>query len=189
MREQKMRALPKNKKIIALVVCFCMAVTLTLTSCGGDMTDETVKKELERLLPASYELNEILWGKGLPYIDSESNDRYILAAEECGYKTTEEILADVGEIFSSEYTAIIKDAIFTDSEDIDPRYLDVNGKLKVDTSNKGFDIKGNVVVESAVIKRQNKTTVVVEAEYADGGKTEIILQKENGKWYLNSPTY
>jgi hypothetical protein len=153
------------------------------------MTDQTVRDELERLLPLSYEMNEIFWGKGLEYQMLETNDRYMPVTESCPYKTTQEILDKASEVFSEEYIAIIKDAIFTDSEDIDPRYIEVNGVLKADKTQEGFDIKGNIVVESAVVKKQNRTTVIVSAEYEDGVETEITLVLRDGKWYLNSPTY
>ena len=175
------------KSKIFLIICCVTA--LALCSCGGNMTDESVRVELERLLPLSYEMNEIFWGEGLPYEESDSRDRFLPVTEDCGYSSTEEILNKASEIFSEEYMLTIKDAIFTDSDDIDPRYLDINGVLRADTANKGFDIQGNIVIETAVIKKQNKGMVVVSAEYANGGKTEITLILQDGKWFLNSPTY
>ena len=180
--------LRKLKNKIILFALFA-AVGLILCSCGGSMTDESVRNELERLLPLSYELNEIFWGKGLPIEDIESNNRYLPVKDNCGYESIKEITDKAAEIFSESYLAEIKNAIFTDSDDIDPRYLEINGVLKADKNNKGFNIQGNVKIDSAKIKKQNGGMVVVEAEYEDGGKTEITLIKQNGKWYLDSPTY
>ena len=176
---------PKNNLILLLVV----AMLFTLVSCGGSMTDDGVRKELERLLPVSYELNEIFWGKGLPTKDIDSTDRMLPVQDECGYKTTKDILDKAATVFSAEYLAEIKSAVFTDIDDIDPRYADVNGVLKADTKVKGFDIKGNILVETAKIKKQNRTTVIVTADYEDGGSTELTLKLQGGKWYLDSPTY
>lgn len=181
----KLRKL-KNKIILFVL---CVTVSLVLCSCGGSMTDESVRVELERLLPVSYELNEIFWGKGLPIEDIESNNRYLPVEEDCGYGSIKEITDKAAEVFSESYLDEIKNAIFTDSDDIDPRYLEINGVLKADKNNKGFNIQGNVKTETAKIKKQNGGMVVVEAEYEDGGKTEITLIKQNGKWYLDSPTY
>lgn len=153
------------------------------------MTDESARAELERLLPTSYEMNEIFWGKGLEYTDDGSNNRFMAVNEDCGYKTIEEIITKASEVFSEEYIEIIRDAIFTDSDDIDPRYIEVNGKLMADKNTKGFNIQGNIKIDSAVIKRQNKRTVLIAAEYEDGGKTELTLILKDGKWFLNSPTY
>lgn len=59
----------------------------------------------------------------------------------------------------------------------------------VDKTNVGFNVKGNVLIETAKIKDQNRGMCVVKAEYADGGKTEISLVLSDGVWYLNSPSY
>lgn len=181
-----------NKGIgkITALLCICLLVTLVFCSCGGDMTDESVRLELERLLPQSYELNDIFWGKGLPYVDDEESvNRYLPVTEDCPYKDIDSILAKTAEVFSEEYVAIVKDAVFTDSDDIDPRYIMVDGKLLADKNNEGFNIVGNIVIESAVIKKQNRGMVVVSADYEDGGKTELTLVLRDGKWYLNSSTY
>lgn len=172
----------------SLLIIVCLLTAAVLCSCGS-MTDETVRTELERLLPESYEMNEIFWGKGLEYIDDGSKNRYMLVKEDCKYGSTQDIIDKASEIFSEDYVNIIKDAIFTNSDDIDPRYIDVNGELRVDRNNKGFNIQGNIKIDSAVIKKQNSRMVVVSAEYEDGGKTEITLILQDGKWYLNSPTY
>lgn len=180
---------PKNKLILTFLTLLCLALCLCLCSCGGSMTDETVRAELERLLPLSYELNDIFWGEGLPVTDTETVNRYVPVDESCGYKTTEEILNKAAEVFSKSYLAEIKDAIFTDSDDIDPRYMDINGILKADKTNKGFNIQGNVDISTARIKKQNAAMVVVTASYEDGDTTEITLIMQEGKWYLDSPTY
>ncbi|MBR5322908.1 MAG: hypothetical protein IKU48_05130 [Clostridia bacterium] len=153
------------------------------------MTDEAARAELERLLPVSYEMNEIFWGKGLAYTEDGSNNRYMAVNEDCGYKTIDEIITKASEVFSEEYIAIIKDAIFTDSDDIDPRYIEVEGKLLADKKNEGFNIQGNIKIDSVVIKRQNKGMVLISAEYEDGGKTELTLVLQDGRWFLNSSTY
>ena len=175
----------KNNIILLLIA----TLLVTLCSCKGNMTEQTVKAELERLLPLSYELNEIFWGEGLPLQKIDSTDRFLPVENNCGYSSTEDIIKKAEEIFSEEYLEIIKDAIFTDSDDTDPRYADINGILKADSMNKGFDVKGNIVVDSVKIMKQNKGMVIFSADYEDGGQTEITLINQNGKWYLNSPTY
>lgn len=177
----------KLKNNILLIICVVTA--LLLCSCGGSMTDESVKAELERLLPLSYEMNEIFWGKGLPYEDNGSNAKMKPVTEDCGYTSTEDILSKAAEIFSEGYMKDIKEAVFTDGDDTDARYVDINGVLKIDTSKKGFDIKGNIDVSTAKIKKQNSGMVIVTAEYEDGGQTELTLVLQDGQWYLDSPTY
>lgn len=153
------------------------------------MTDELVKKELERLLPASYEVNDIIWGKGLPYEAPSTNLTYVPVSEDCGYKSTEDILNKAREVYSEEYVEIIKSAAFSDTDELDPRYTDVDGMLKINTQDEGFDIKGEIDIDSATIKKQDSVTVIVSAKYLSGGEKELVLVLQDGKWYLDSPTY
>ncbi|MBR6681442.1 MAG: hypothetical protein IKL40_00470 [Clostridia bacterium] len=184
--EQRKQMHLKNKLAIAiLLVILCVS----LTSCGGNMTDESARTELERLLPTSYEMNEIFWGKGLPTVENTSTDRYKTVKDESGYENIDEILRKASTVFSADYLASIEDAIFVGNEEVFPRYKEINGILKADTQNEGFDIKGNIVIESARIKKQNRAMMIIEADYADGGTAELSLILQNGKWYLNSPTY
>lgn len=178
-----------SRRKISLLLILSVFISVVLCSCSGNMTDEQAKAELERLLPLSYEMNEIFWGKGLPVQDIDSSDRYLPVDVESGYKTTGEILSKAAKVFSKEYLEQIKDAVFTDGEDTDPRYADINGVLKADTNNKGFNVKGNIVIGSIKIKKQNRNMVIIQAEYEDGGNTDITLIMQDGKWYLNSPTY
>ncbi len=184
--EQRKKMHLKNK-IISLVLL--LVLCLSLSSCGGNMTDELARAELERLLPTSYEMNEIFWGKGLPTVENSSTDRYKTVKDESGYENVDEILRKASTVFSEDYLKSIEEAVFVGNEESFPRYKEINGILKADTQNKGFDIKGNIVIESARIKKQNRAMMIIEADYADGGKAELSLILQNGKWYLNSPTY
>ena len=175
----------KNNTILIL----CLVLSCFLCSCGGNMTEESVKTELERLLPLSYEMNEIFWGEGLPYDEPITKVRYVPVKAECGFRSTEEILKKAGEVFSAEYVEDIKSAVFTDTDDIDPRYMDVDGVLKVDVSNKGYEIGSRIDISTAKIKKQNRNTVIVSAKYEDGEDVEIVLVLQDGKWYLDSATY
>ncbi len=177
----------QRNKIFAAILF--LTFLFMLTSCGGNMTDELARQELERLLPVSYEMNEIFWGEGLPTVENSSTDRYKTVKSESGYESIDQILEKASEVFSADYIESIKDAIFTGNEEVYPRYKEISGALKTDTQNKGFDIKGNIVIESAKIKKQNRAMMIVTAEYEDGGNIEISLILQNGKWYLNSPTY
>ena len=181
---KKMLKLKNNIVILGLV-----ALVFILCSCSGNMTDESVKNELNRLLPISYELNEIFWGKGLPTKEIDSTDRMLPVTDDCGYKSVDDIIKKAETVFAKEYLEEIKSGVFTDTDDTDPRYTDINGVLKVDTSVKGFNVKGNIILDSAKIKKQNKGMVIVTADYEDGGSTEITLIMQDGQWYLNSPTY
>jgi hypothetical protein len=153
------------------------------------MTDESAKAELERLLPVSYELNEIFWGKGLPTEKTSSSDAMQPVTADCGYKSVDDIIQKAKTVFSEEYVEEIVSGVLTDSDYTNARYADINGVLKADLRYPQFDVKGNIVISTAKIKKQNGRMMIISAEYEDGGSTELTLIMQDGKWYLDSPSY
>lgn len=185
MKKMKLKNLLKNNLCVLLIA----VLVFSLCSCGGNMTDESAKAELERLLPVSYELNEIFWGKGLPTKLSESSYAMQPVTDDCGYKSVDDIIKKAKTVFSEEYVEEIVSAILTDGDDTNARYADIDGVLKADLRYPQFDVKGNIVISTAKIKKQNSRMMIVTAEYEDGGSTELTLIMQDGKWYLDSPTY
>lgn len=175
----------KNKLFILLIA----VLLFTLCSCGGKMTDETAKAELERLLPISYELNDIFWGKGLPTKETSSSDSMQPVTDDCGYRSVDDIIEKAKTVFSEEYVEEIVSGVLTDSDYTNARYSDINGVLKADTKYPQFDVKGNIVISTAKIKKQNNRMMIISADYEDGGSTELTLIMQDGKWYLDSPSY
>ena len=107
------------KKYILLLV----SLVLTLSSCGGT-SEEEISAALSELIPASYGLNEIYFGEGLPISDDREdveafyaamgtdNDislNYHPVAADCGYASVDEIEAATLEVFSESYA----DYLFT----------------------------------------------------------------------------
>ncbi len=106
------------KKILIL-----LASLLLLTGCGG--TDEAViSAALAELIPASYELNEIYFGEGLPISNdreaaeafyaamgagSEISLNYHPVSPDCPYQSVEDIREATLEVFSDAYA----DYLFT----------------------------------------------------------------------------
>ena len=158
------------------------------------MTEESAKEILEELLPASYEFNDVFWGKGLDTVLSSSSDAY-QPVESDVYKSTKDLLDAASEVFSSEYIESIRSSVFASNEEggIRARYIDVSGVLKTDVTNKGFDnfgsVNGKIDISSVKILKQNSHAALLSLRYTDGGETELTLVLENGKWLLNSPTY
>jgi len=91
---------------------------LLLSSCGGKMSEEEVSAVLGELIPASYPLNEIYFGEGLPISDDRAdveafysavgmdNDislNYHPVSPEAAYTTVEEIREATLEVFSESY--------------------------------------------------------------------------------------
>ena len=57
------------KKIILFAISVFFVITLC--SCGAKYSEEEIKAALDELIPASYEMNEIYFGKGLPISEDE----------------------------------------------------------------------------------------------------------------------
>ncbi|MBQ8402694.1 MAG: hypothetical protein IJX14_12280, partial [Clostridia bacterium] len=107
------------KKLLSLLL-----PVLLLSSCGSSVSEADVSAALAELIPASYPLNEIYFGEGLPISDDRAdveafyaaagmdNDislNYHPVAPDCGYASVEEIKTATLEVFSESYA----DYLFT----------------------------------------------------------------------------
>ena len=101
-------------RIIALVVGIILIISslFIIRSCSAPPEYSSIRTRLEQLVEASYEVNEIIWGKGLPTYERVSDPRSSLAL----YKTDKTYTSDDGKELplnyhyyypiSSEYTVI-----------------------------------------------------------------------------------
>lgn len=115
----------KLQKLIAAATAAVAAVTAT--SCNTPSYDpEELKSALDDLLPASYELNEIYFGEGLPATDDAEliaklygafaanvkSLKYHPVDEDCGYSSIAEIKAATEEVFTEGYSAYLYELAF-----------------------------------------------------------------------------
>lgn len=135
------------------------ALLAVLTSCGG--TDEAeIEAALETLIPASYELNEIYFGEGLPISNdretaqafydsmgagSEISLNYHPVDPECGYTSIDGIKTATLAVFSDAYSDYLftmafegLSSVFDEGTEMQvtktvsyARYLDDSGMLTV----------------------------------------------------------
>ena len=97
---------------------FLLSAMLLLTSCGGSVAEAEVSAVLAELIPASYTLNEIYFGEGLPISDDRADVEAFYAAvgmdndislnyhpvsPEAVYTSVEAIRAATLEVFSESY--------------------------------------------------------------------------------------
>lgn len=96
-----------------------LLVSLSLVSCGGGVSEAEVSAALAELIPASYELNEIYFGTGLPISDDREDVEAFYAAmgqgadislnyhpvsADCGYTSIDEIKEATLAVFSESYS-------------------------------------------------------------------------------------
>ena len=137
------------KKILICLLCLC--TLLACTSCGNSAPDiEEVRDEIVALVEASYEVNEIIFGEGLPtyerggdydkeynlYSDNDSEfDYYEYVTQESGYYFTDQIKWAAEKVYTEEYLEGLYTMTFDGYADENSgavttaRYLDGNGWL------------------------------------------------------------
>ena len=135
------------------IICFALAAiaALSLVSCGAKAPDiEAVRDELVALVEASYEVNEIFFGEGLPtyarggeydkkYGLYNGNDSefafYEYVTQESKYYFTEQIRWAAEKVYTADYLKGIYTMAFDGYADENTgavttaRYLDANGLL------------------------------------------------------------
>lgn len=104
-----------NKKIIPIT----LLLSMVLSSCGSSVTEAEVSAVLGELIPASYALNEIYFGEGLPISDNREDVEafyealgqgedislnYHPVSADCGYSSIEEIREATLAVFSEDYS-------------------------------------------------------------------------------------
>ena len=208
----------KNKglKIVCALVVLCIALT-SLCACSESKVPklEDVKERFSYLLDNSYEINEIIWGEGLPTIvygsdedkehkiyDERTFDGYEYIRDDCKYKTIEQIKIDAEKIYSKNYLKNIYVQIF-DGYMIDSQHYNL---AKYIENTKGFfkySLDENIDVEKLVF--DHSTMKIAKASRADYVNIEISAAPENnpsasfvmkvsfiledGEWYLDSPSF
>lgn len=204
-----------NKKFIIFLVVAALIVGgiflfIKIYNHAELLPDSEAQKILSELVPKSEEINEIIWGKGLPVaegqdpvLNSVTAAQYRLVSESSPYKNTEELRKAIAEVYSEEYIEkTIEYAAFKGAEgaiensvssQMYPRYTDNDaGSLLIDITNTGWNLDTVIDPSSAkaVEAERNKQTLEVKATVA--GKettlTLVIVEQDEG-WRLDTPTY
>lgn len=116
------------KKLLLLILTLSI-IALTSTSCGVKIEDETAfLAEVSTLIEKSYEINEILFGEGLPIRTDGKTPEEILAeaetpeaapliylpiTEDAKYTTEREIEEATAAVYSSAYCSFLNQLAFT----------------------------------------------------------------------------
>ncbi len=181
---------------------------LSMVSCNKAelITDEEARSILTQLLPKAEEINEIIWGEGLPIepgqdeaLKTVTAAQYRTVATDAPYQSTEELKSAIAGVYSQAFIEnTINYACFVGADDaledteaqMYPRYKDNDeGVLIVDITNPGFEISTKIDPLSAkVISAESDTKQTLEVE-TNNGKIKLVIVNEGSGWRLDTPTY
>lgn len=205
-----------KKRIISLsLLLFITISVVSLSGCTKKLSEEEAIAKVSELVDASYELNVIVYGEGLPTIEipEEKDSLYKTVMENEKYNSTSDIKKAINEVFSSDYADVMITTAFVgikgeiDSSIVYARYIDgryglamlkddiaLKGEVEGEDGKEEIDYDGFKVIKydtsTAKIKKISRRFVEAYVTSEDG-KTEILvtLISENGVWKLDTPTY
>ncbi len=180
---------------------------LSLVSCNKAelIADSEAQQILTELIPKAEEINDIIWGKGLPVEPGQDGPlktvtaaQYRTVAKAAPYQSTEELKAAIAEVYSDAFIANTvnytcfdgaDDALENTEAQMYPRYKDNDaGVLIVDITNPGFEITTKIDPATAKVISAEDNKQTLEVETNNGKIKVVIVQQENG-WRLDTPTY
>lgn len=209
----KRRAINIGIKLLA--ICLCLVSVISFASCGTKNAPELddVKDRFVYLIEESAEINELLFGAGIPVYerggllsekrhiyDNIGQNVYDLSMEQSLYYDTSGIKAEAERIYSSKYLAALYETAFDGVLIADGSYLrfyEESGQLYQAKNADSFSYQRKIYNYSTmkIVKPSDDDYVTVELEAYDVGMShkprilKITFVKEGGEWYLDSPTY
>ena len=196
------------KRAAALVAA--VALIFTFSSCGRKYDDDEIIAAAAELIEASYEINTIFFGEGLPTVDGAEDDimKYREIAEDSPYHTKDEIKNAALEVYTSGYCEILFEKAFSgisvemgdgseveEAAIVDARYVDYDGRMVMLPPKEGDVMLLNRTYDTSsikvVMKKSSRADISV-ASFVDGepaGDVVLtVIMTENG-WRLEDPTY
>ena len=203
-------------RALSLILAVLMLLSvLTLTSCNRKYDEEEVLEAAKKLLKEAEVLNEIYYGSGIEYFDSEEEIGYYRKAnpmhlEELGFSTIDELKKKTEQTFSAKYSETVYSTILSsmtdgdgivslaryyqayDEETNQPTHIMVYSKFSLMLKS---DIEYDYSTLTVVGSKKEKVEVTVEATLTNSeGQTQrttisiMLVEEENG-WRINNPTY
>lgn len=200
---------------VAVVAVIVIAVIVgVLYGCMPQYDITEVPGAAAELIEASYEINTIFFGDGLPTIgydgmDELMGDSYSALTEDSPYKSEAEIKEATLKIYTEDYCEFLFEKAFIGQEvdfsnddagvaevvQIPARYLTYDGELIVRYVDEDERLKlnrtydtGNVRVE----KKYRKKVIISVDAFEDGvpvGEETFTLVYTSDGWRLDDPTY
>lgn len=185
------------KKISKILLCLIMIFTLTfpLVSCGG-MEEAEAKVLVEEIVKRSVTLNDILYGKGMEYEESEDGKYstiYSRVKDSAPFKTKKELEKEIKEVFTAAYANSLVSHAFTLTtglfgDNSYPRYQE--GSDKVLTVMRDYEAREitQYNFDTIKIEKCRKNKIIATILSTENELVEIYLIKEVNGWRLDSAT-
>ena len=215
--EKTMNNKSNNATKIAVIAALIVAVVVgVLYGCVPSYNAEEILAAAKELIEASYEINTIFFGEGLPTIgydedsDDTLGDSYAALSEDSPYKSESEIKEAALKVYTEEYCSFLFEKAFLgqkvefveNDEDelpeivqIPARYLTYEGVLVVRKVDDDERIKLNRTYDTEnvrVVKKYRTKVIVGVQAFEDGVPTEeetFVLEYTPSGWRLDDPTY
>ena len=209
----------KLRITVGALIC-ALLLPLCLISCSSEPPAlEDVRDRFEQLIEASYEVNDIIFGEGLPTYDREGEqaemiyygfygyDAYEIVTADCPYQSVEQIKALAEQVYSPDYLEDIYTMAFDgyadeNSENVTTaRYLHTGDYLVKYAF--GEKDSFNILLGKRIYKYDTmkigalSTAEAVNLEietYLEGDEQNTYVETlrfvlVNDEWYLDEPTY
>lgn len=205
-----------KRKILSLFLTVAVIVSLlTLSSCNRRYNEEEVVAAAQILLKNAEMLNNVYYGSGIEYYDSDEEKGYYRKAndnhlEKLGFSTIDGLKTLTEKTYSAEYSSILYSTILSpmstdtsiivparyyqayDEESGEPTHIMVYSKFIPMMKDK---IEYDYSTLKATGSKKEKVYVTVEATVTrEDGKTQkttvtITLVEEESGWKIDNPTY
>ncbi len=199
-----------KKALRAAALVAAAVLLLSFSACGKTYSEDEIRSAAAELIEASYEINEIFFGEGLPSVEPEGTDmmKYLLIAEDSPYHTEEEIKSAALNVYSEDYCELLFERAFSgfsldegDEDGLDTtkivgaRFVTYNDELVILPLEEDDIMKLDRTYDTeniTVTKQKSGTVILSVPSFIDGKASDNVsitmIRTENG-WRLDSPTY
>ncbi len=179
------------KKIISILLTISLVMTVSV-SCGSSYDPSELTAAMEELAPKAAELYSVIYGSSIKTSALEESNGYYLVTDE-RYQTIAELKTAMKEVFSEGYIKVLSntafDGVSTDEGSIEAKFKEIDGKLYVNPEvTADFGEMHEFELDSLKVLKQNRFKAKVEISSGDYSQ-EVILEKEDGVWKLDSALY
>ena len=180
----------KIKSLISLILV--LVISLSFASCEKRVSEKEATELVKELVKESYELNDILYGEGLSYIETESQSKYAPVDMNERYTTLYSLKEKMKEVFSSSYANSLIEYIFSYSPGVYgggtlPRYEEQGGWIVVLKEYEKREVT-EYNYDTVKIEKIKRKEIRATIKSTENEVVEIVLVKELDGWRLDSAT-